>query len=82
MKKYYHFTSYENLEGINEYGLLPQNGNRTRSIGDNRCAIFLSQGIQNTILMYCNILNHYIIYSGNSGTKAIKYYKDKIEQYN
>lgn len=82
MEKYYHFTSYENLKNINEYGLIPQNGDRTKSIGDNRCAIFLSQGILNTILMYSNILHHYNNNSGNLGTKAIRYYKNQIEEYN
>lgn len=82
MDKYYHFTSYENLESINEYGLIPKSGGRTRSIGDNRCAIFLSQGIQNAILMYCSILYHYNCHSGDLGPKAIEFYKDEIKYYN
>lgn len=82
MQKYYHFTSYENLEDINKYGLVSKNGERTRTIGDNRCAIFLSQGIQNAILMYSNILHHYNCHSGDLGLKALEYYKNKIEHYN
>lgn len=82
MEKYYHFTCYENLESINEYGLVPKIGGRTRSIGDNRCAVFLSRGIQSAILMYSSILYHYSHYSGDSGLKAIKYYEDKLKQYN
>lgn len=82
MKKYYHFTSYENLEKINEYGMIPQSGGRTRSIGDNRCVIFLSQGIQNAILMYASILYHYNRHSGDLGLKSIEYKKEKIDQYN
>jgi len=82
MKKYYHFTSYENLESINEYGLVPKTGGRTRSIGDNRCAVFLSEGIENAIQMYSSILWHYNRHSGELGPKAIKYYKDRIKDYN
>jgi len=82
MKKYYHFTSYENLESINEYGLIPQSGGRTRSIGDNRCAVFLSKGIQNTILMYGSILWHYNRHSGDLGFKSIKFREEQLEQYN
>lgn len=82
MKKYYHFTSYENLESINEHGLIPQSGGRTRSIGDNRCAIFLSEGITNAILMYSSILWHYNRHSGNMGLESIEYYKERIEYYN
>jgi len=82
MEKYYHFTSYENLAGINEYGLLPRCGGRTRSIGDKRCATFLSQGIENAILMYSSILYHYNCHSGASGLESIEYYKEGIEEYN
>lgn len=82
MEKYYHFTSYQNLESINEYGLIPKSGGRTRSIGDNRQAIFLSQGIINAILMYASILFHYERHSGDLGRNAIEYYKEKIEDYN
>jgi len=82
MEKYYHFTSYENLESINEFGLIPKRGGRTRSIGDNRYAIFLSQGIINTILMYVSVLFHYERHSGDLGRNAIEYYKEKIEDYN
>ena len=81
MDKYYHFTSYENLESINEYGLVPQSGGRTRSIADNRCGVFLSQGILNAILMYSSILWHYNNHSGDLGLKSIEYYKDNIKQY-
>lgn len=79
MRKYYHFTSYENLEDINEYGLVPNRGGRTRSIDDNRNAIFLSLGIKNTILMYGALLHHYNSYAGNRGLEAIEFYKDRID---
>ena len=65
MRKYYHMTDYENLESINEKGLVPKRGGRTRSIGDKRNAIFLSLGIKNAILMYGTLLHHYNSYTGN-----------------
>lgn len=82
MQKHYHFTSYENLESINEYGLVPKSGGRTMSVGDNRCGVFLSQGMQNAILMYSSILWHYNCHCGDLGTKSIKHYKDNIKYYN
>ena len=33
MEKYYHFTKYENLESILNKGLIPQVGDRSKSIG-------------------------------------------------
>ena len=82
MDKYYHFTSYDNLGSINEFGLVPKSGGRTRSIGDNRCAVFLSQGVENAILMYGSMLYYYNRHSGDLGIKSIRYYKDRINQYN
>jgi len=81
MEKYYHITSYENLESISKNGLVPNRGGRTRSIGDKRNAIFLSLGVQNAILMYSSLLYHYNAYSGERGLKAIEFYKAKIESY-
>jgi len=82
MGKYYHITSFENLESISKNGLVPNRGGRTSSIGDKRKAIFLSLGIQNAILMYISLLYHYNSYAGDRGLKAIEFYKDKIESYN
>lgn len=81
MDKYYHFTSYDNLNSIGKQGLVPQIGSRTRSIGDDRCAVFLSKGITNSILMYSSLLNHYNNYAGNRGTRAIHRYNERIEYY-
>lgn len=81
MEKYYHITSYENLESISKNGLVPNRGGRTRSIGDKRNAIFLSLGIKNAILMYSSLLYHYNSYAGDRGLQAIEFYKDKIKSY-
>ena len=59
MEKYYHFTSYDNLRGIAKLGLIPQIGERSKSINDDRCAVFLSQGMRNAIYMYTKMQNHY-----------------------
>lgn len=81
MDKYYHFTSYDNLDSIGKRGLVPQIGSRTRSIGDNRCAVFLSRGITNSILMYSSLLNHYNNYAGDRGKKALQRYGKEIKYY-
>lgn len=70
------------MESISKNGLVPKSGGRTRSIGNKRCAIFLSKGITNSILMYSSLLHHYNSYSGKRGLKAIKYYKEEIKFYN
>lgn len=81
MEKYYHITSYENLESIYKNGLIPKSGNRTQSIGDKRCAVFFSKGISNAILMYSSLLHHYNSYTGENGLKIIQYYKDIVKEY-
>ena len=67
MDKYYHFTNYKSLERIKIEGLKPQNGNRCKSIGDDRTGIFLSNGIDNVIAMYALILGYYNKYAGMEG---------------
>ncbi len=81
MTNYYHITQYENLDSICENGLIPKNGSRTRSIGDKRCAVFLSKGVSNAILMYNSLLNHYNTFSGERGIRAINNCKGIIETY-
>lgn len=51
MNKYYHFTSYNNLESIGINGLVPQNGIRCQSIGDKSVPYFF-QMEQITLLCY------------------------------
>lgn len=79
MNQYYHFTSYQNLESICQNGLIPQKGSRTMSIGDQRCGVFLSKGIPNTILMYDHFLFHYQSHSGKNGKKGISFFKERIK---
>lgn len=74
-------TSYENLESIASEGLVPKKGSRTRSIGDNRCAVFLSRDISNTILMYDSLLYHFNSFFGKRGVSAINRYQRIIKQY-
>ena len=81
MKKFYHITKYKNLESISENGLVPKQGSRTRLIGDKRTGIFLSYGIDNSILMYVSLLYYYNSYAGKKGLDAIKFYKDKLKMY-
>lgn len=81
MTKYYHFTSYSNLENINEIGLIPQNGDRCKAINDKKCAIFLSRDIAGAIIMYCAIRWHFNQYLGNKGLYAIQDLRDSIRHY-
>ena len=78
MEKYYHITSYNNLESICMYGLVPQNGERCKSINDERCAVFLSKGMDKTIVMYASLYNYYYHNSGMIGLKKIDDYKKSI----
>ena len=79
MKKYYHFTNYNNLENISKNGLVPQNGTRCQSIGDKKCAIFFSFGINNAILLYTNLLYYYNTHTGDVGKELIEYYEQRIK---
>ena len=81
MNKYYHFTSYNNLESIGKNGLVPQNGKRCKSIGDNKCAVFFSSGINNAIFLYAGILCYYNSHSGKNGELIIETNKEKIKEY-
>lgn len=72
MNKYYHFTSYNNLDSISMYGLVPQNGDRCKSIDDERCAVFLSKGIDRAIIMYSSLYYYYIHNSGVNGLNIIE----------
>lgn len=81
MIEYYHMTSYANLESIGKDGLIPKRGTRTKTIGDERCAVFFSEGIINSILIYSSLFHHYNSYAGEKGIRAIRYYKDIIEEY-
>lgn len=80
MTTYYHITNYKNLENINKHGLIPQCGVRAQSICDSRCAVFLSKGIINSIIMYDTFLFYFNYYTEN-GAKSIKYCQEIIEEY-
>lgn len=81
MNKYYHFTSYNNLESIGINGLVPQNGIRCQSIGDKKCAVFFSNGTDNATLLYLNILNFYQTHTGKNGKRLIEVCKKRIKTY-
>ncbi len=85
MQKYYHFTSYDNVENISENGLIPQIGLRSKTIGDEKCAVFLSKGMDNAIHMYSSISWEFSQSCGDNAKsiikdcrKTIEYYLDKI----
>ena len=75
MESYYHFTSYDKLRNINEYGLVPQIGARTSYIGDDRYGVFLSYGMYQAIIMYGAM---YILYKTDFET----FNPELIEIYN
>ena len=81
MTKYYHFTSYSNLESISKTGLIQQTGDRCKSIGDKRCAVFLSKGIEGAIKMYGSFQWHYSQFCGEKGLNIIKQLKEDIKHY-
>ena len=71
MDKYYHFTSYNCFNSIMKNGLIPQTGFRCKSIGDDSYGVFLSKGIDRSILMYSLILSFYEKYTGYEGDRLI-----------
>ena len=80
MDKYYHFTSYNNFYKVINEGLVPQTGIRCQSIGDNRCGVFLSKGIDQSIVMFVYMYNFYKKYCGAEGDKILNEYPIEIQQ--
>ena len=79
MEKYYHFTKYENLESILNKGLIPQVGDRSKSVNESRIAVFLSKGIIPTLLMqYCIFIN-YTTYTNEQMVQLINNTYELIE---
>lgn len=72
MGKYYHYTSFKNLDNIIQNGLIPQTGFRCYSIKDNNCKVFLSKGIDRSIEMYSLMLSYYEKFIGYEGDKMIQ----------
>ena len=71
MDKYYHFTTFNNLNNIITEGLIPQTGFRCKSIADDNCGVFLSKGIDKTIIMFALMFSYYNKYFGIEGDKVI-----------
>lgn len=80
MDKYYHFTNHNCFYNIANIGLIPQNGFRCQSVGDDECGVFLSKGINNSIIMYSSMFSYYNKYKGIEGVKLINELKKEIEK--
>ena len=48
-KEYYHVTTYDNLDGIRQKGLVPSIGKRSMAYGETHPAIYLFANINDTI---------------------------------
>lgn len=81
MTKYYHFTKYSNLESISKNGLIPQTGDRCKSIGDEKCAVFISKEIKGAVRMYCGFYWYYSQFCGDKGLETIESLKEDIAYY-
>ena len=79
MDKYYHFTSFNNIPSIYEFGLEPRFGFRSSSINDTKCAVFLSKGIRQAITMYASMLWFYKNSIGDVGEYNINEYNKSIK---
>lgn len=79
MGKYYHFTSYNNFYSIMEKGLIPNSGFRCKSIDDKSYGVFLSKGIDKSILMCALMLSYYEKYNIYEGQKTIDHCMNRIE---
>jgi len=77
--EYYHFTSFNNLPSIGEKGLVPNIGDRSKSTGDRRKAVFFSEGFEGTIRMYSAIKDHFNKSTGENGQELIKWHQKEIE---
>lgn len=80
--KYYHFTKYEYLEHISEFGLVPQIGDRSFSVNDERKAVFLSKEKLSTILMFFAMKWFYESHKGTAGQELLDTAVSSIDYYN
>lgn len=49
---YYHMTSLNNLHSISKKGLIPQSGDNSKLIGDEKIKTFFSEGFEGAIALY------------------------------
>lgn len=77
---YLHFTSYDNLPGILEKGLVPRIGERSKSVCDDRRAIFFSYGFSGAIRMYSSMKWKFSNHFGQEGLDEIEFHKKRIEE--
>lgn len=49
---YYHMTALSNLSSISAHGLIPQNGENGRLIGENKTKVFFSEGFEGAIALF------------------------------
>lgn len=65
--EYYHVTENKYIDSIKANGLTPQRGKRSKLIGDERKAIFYSQGLEGVIAMFFMMIERYVQYNENEG---------------
>lgn len=49
---YYHMTALNNLYSIAEQGLIPQNGNNGKLIGEEKVKVFFSEGFEGAVALF------------------------------
>lgn len=49
---YYHMTALDNLPSIAVQGLIPQNGNNGKLIGEEKVKVFFSEGFEGAVALY------------------------------
>ena len=52
---YYHMTSLNNLDSIRNKGLIPQNGDNSKLIGDEKIKTFFSEGFEGAVALYVDL---------------------------
>ena len=80
MDKFYHFTSSKNIGNIAKEGLVQNSGTRCQSIGDGSSGVFLSKGIDQSIVMYALMRSFYSKFYGSEGDKKLKECNDRIKK--
>ena len=73
-KEMFSFIDSEYLKQDSIEGLIPRNGENSRSLQDDKKAIFYSQGKEGAIVMYFEFLKQYERLRGSAGDKALEQY--------
>ena len=74
----YHMTESRFLESISMFGLIPKNGDNSKSIKDSKNVVFYSEGMEGAIVLFLDFKKHYEEFKGEKGRAILAQYRDVV----